>query len=261
MCSLRLWPQPNKVHVYQVDAYGDEIDTTWIRVTPQLKKHASVLDELGVDELDDLHLVDVEDLMEVNIDEQRAHELVEMFRRLASSEKISKKISKKFSYKESKITPLPNKYGGLQWMIKYELVEYAHIFEKLGVERFTDLYFIDMEDLLAANVDQQLAQKLLKKFDYIKKIAAENRIIIDPKENALSTSDQTNHLVPCEWMREHRLTEHVHLFDKLGVTEIHHLDQRIHVEDLLDTGMDRGAAERLIAKFRQIVLSHPHAAV
>lgn len=260
-CVLFPRRQLNKVHVYQVDDYGDEVNTTWMHTTRKLKKHASLLDELGVDELEDLHLVDAEDLMELNIDEQRAHKLVARFHRLASSKKILKKISRKISQKESKILPHPNKCGGLQWIIKYELVEYAHILDDIGVERFTDLYFIDMDDLKAANVDPQLAQKLLRKFDHIKHLAAENRITVDDSDDVGSTLGPREPLVPREWMREHHLTEHVHLFDKLGVTEFHHLHQRIHMEDLLDTGMDRGAAEELLAEFRQISLSHPHTAI
>merc|ERR1712032_1786202 len=55
-----------KVHVYQlkeVTVYGDEMDTTWMN-TKALNPHVRLFDNLGVDELQDLNLVDVEDLVE-----------------------------------------------------------------------------------------------------------------------------------------------------------------------------------------------------
>ena len=54
--------------------------------TKSLNPHVSLFDNLGVDELQDLNLVEVEDLVEEGIPPKRAAKMVAEFRQIASQD-------------------------------------------------------------------------------------------------------------------------------------------------------------------------------
>merc|ERR1712032_220338 len=139
-----------KVHVYQlkeVTIYGDDIDTTWMNAK-SLNPHVSLFDNLGVDELQDLNLVDVEDLVEEGIHPKRAAKMVAEFRQIASQDKSAQAMEEILFSSSSANTRKPS-----QWISKHHLSKYSDILKKLGVEELGDLDLIGEKDLVSAGVN------------------------------------------------------------------------------------------------------------
>ena len=168
-----------KVHVYQlkeVTIYGDDIDTTWMN-TKSLNPHVRLFDNLGVDELQDLNLVEVEDLVEEGIHPKRAAKMVAEFRQIASQDQSAQAMVEILFSSSPANTRKPS-----QWISKHHLSKYSDILKKLGVEELGDLDRIGEEDLVSAGVNRNRAGKLIEKFRRAtSKVPAEDSQQVHPR--------------------------------------------------------------------------------
>ena len=168
-----------KVHVYQVKEvtiYGDDIDTTWMNAK-SLNPHVSLFNNLGVDELQDLNLVEVEDLVEEGIHPKRAAKMVAEFRQIASQDKSAQAMV------EILFSPSPaNTRKPSQWISKHHLGKYSGLFDKLGVDELQDLDLVDVDDLVEEGVNRNRAGKLIEKFRRAtSKVPAEDSQQVHPR--------------------------------------------------------------------------------